>query len=78
MKAKSVGLNQTEIELSNKTVLVSYQTPVASIQVDGQCFKTDTKFSNTTSKHINSFFKRHEVPDAAIATRPQVYFNSIK
>jgi hypothetical protein len=54
MKLKPIGSNQTELHLSDEVVvLFSYQTPVAAWVSGRGWLRTDTKFSKTTSKHIN-------------------------
>jgi len=49
------GSNQTLVTGKGCTVLYSYQTPVALVRSDGHAFRTGTKHSVTTSKHINKF-----------------------
>ena len=43
--------------------LFSYKTLVAYTVPDGMkvCYKTDKKWSSTTSKHINAFIKRYNL-----------------
>lgn len=56
MKVSPIGSNMTEITLSNGTrILYSYETPVAARLVDGSSVRTNTFYSNTTSKHINKY-----------------------
>jgi hypothetical protein len=70
MKIKPIQANMTELTLNDGTqVLFSYQTPVASWK-DGQFFKTDKKWSNTTTRHVNKW------AHCAI-TKPQEYFDSL-
>lgn len=53
--AKSLGANQTEINLgSGVTVFVSYQTPVAAF-VSGRGYLRTTGNTRTTSKHITQW-----------------------
>ena len=56
MKLKAIASNLTELRFqhSNISVAFSYQTPVAGWDDQG-AFKTDTKFSATTSKHIKKY-----------------------
>ena len=56
MKLKPIASNLTELQLnhSNISVAFSYETPVAGWDDQG-AFKTDTKFSATTSKHIKKY-----------------------
>ena len=59
MKLNPVGSNQTEVELGNGiTVLFSYKTPVAAFVPGQGALCTRTKYSRTTSKHINAAVER--------------------
>ncbi len=63
MKLKVIGSNQTEVEINNKKVLFSYNTPVAYYDLETkQAYKTCKVWSNTTSKHINSWVMANQVP----------------
>lgn len=63
MKLIQVGSNQTELQFIKDgmiyKVLFSYETPVAfkAIGINGlsQSWRTDKKFSVTTSRHINKW-----------------------
>jgi len=56
MQLKRLGSNQTEISLNNGTkVFFSYDTPVAAQLPDYEYVRTATKWSVTTSKHINKW-----------------------
>jgi hypothetical protein len=60
MKLKSIGPNCHELQFGRGSVLFSYETPVAvalSETVAGfvGVYKTQSKFSKTTSKHINNW-----------------------
>ena len=55
MKIKPHGSNQTLATANGCTVLYSYQTPVALQAPSGKYYRTDQKWSVTTSKHINRF-----------------------
>ena len=55
MKVKSIGSNQTQVSANGCRVLYSYETPVALEAPSGKYYKTDQKWSVTTSKHINRF-----------------------
>lgn len=59
MKLKSIAANQTEISISGNTVFFSYETPVGFIGQDSG--KSDQFYSQTTIKHINAFFRRHNI-----------------
>jgi len=54
MKIKTIASNLTELQINGMTFAFSYSTPVAGWDDDG-AFKTDTKFSATTSKHIKKY-----------------------
>lgn len=53
MKCYIDGLNQARIELGRISLYFSYHTLVA-IGVGGRTYKTATKYSRTTSKHMAS------------------------
>lgn len=73
MKIKNIGSNMTEVEASIGTILVSYETPVAVCMSDGSGFyRTATKHSITTSKHINKW-----LGGAKAEERPQEFFDSL-
>lgn len=56
MKIKPIASNQTELHTnSGAVVLFSYQTPVAAQLAEGGFVRTSTKWSKTTSKHINQW-----------------------
>lgn len=59
MKINPVGSNQTEVERANGvTVLYSYKTPVAAFVPGRGGLVTSTKYSSTTSRHINAAIVR--------------------
>ena len=56
MKLVQFGSNQNVLVKDNgDEVLFSYETPVAGFAVGLGYWKTDVKYSRTTSKHINSW-----------------------
>jgi hypothetical protein len=71
MKIKSIGKNKTELHIGNKIIFISYETPVAAC-IDGQFFKTDKKWSTTTSKHINTWINGRNAE-----IRPQAIFDNL-
>ena len=76
MKVKSIAANQTEIELRNgDLILVSYETPVAVFQSGLGVVKTSKSWSQTTSKHITQFCKRHNL--TLQGERDQEFFDSL-
>ena len=74
MQLRPIAANQTEITLSNGTqVFFSYRTPVAAYLADkAKYVRTATKWSVTTSRHINKWL------DGVLAKeQPQAYFDSL-
>jgi hypothetical protein len=70
MKLEPLSGNKNQITLSDGTqVLFSYATPVAC-WVNGEYFKTSKKWSQTTSRHINSWVH-------LAIERPQEYFDNL-
>ena len=65
LKLRPLGPNQTELELDNMLILFSYKTPVAAWVSGRGWLRTDTKYSKTTTKHINQWL------DAAGTVVPQ-------
>ena len=58
MQLKRLGSNQTEISFNNGTkVFFSYDTPVAAQLPDYEYVRTSTKWSVTTSRHINKWLE---------------------
>jgi hypothetical protein len=55
MKLKQIGSNQTELLINGTVVFFSYETPVAARLDCGALIRTKTKYSVTTSKHINKW-----------------------
>ena len=56
MKLKQIGPNQTQLTYSDGSeVFWSYETPVAGKLPDGTYVRTSTKWSTTTSRHINKW-----------------------
>jgi hypothetical protein len=54
LKLNPIGSNMNEVVVEGKYILFSYKTPVAGWDELG-AFRTDEKFSMTTSKHINKY-----------------------
>jgi len=61
MQIRQIASNQTQLNLRGAEVLFSYETPVAAC-LEGGYIRTATKWSPTTSRHINSWL------DGVIAT----------
>ena len=55
MKIKQIASNMTELDLGFAQVFFSYETPVAARLTDGSLVRTATKYSVTTTKHINKW-----------------------
>ena len=57
MHIESIGSNQTELTFNKGQVLFSYKTPVAAYTPSLGYIKTATKWSSTTSRHINKWLE---------------------
>lgn len=57
MHLTAMGANQAEIKFGDTVVFFSYSTPVAYRDSEGREFFTQTRYSTTTSKHINSWLR---------------------
>ena len=56
MKLHTIGTHQTELETEKARILFSYDTPVAAYLYDEhQYIRTSKRWSNTTTKHINTW-----------------------
>ncbi len=55
MNIKQLGSNQTLLVFHQKEILFSYETPVAGYIKGRGYFRTDKRYSATTSKHINKY-----------------------
>lgn len=85
MKLTPVGANMTEIEFKNKNLdgrlLFSYKTPVAFIgfNVDGMAiaYKTEKRWSATTSRHITKWAGIHGFNSDAMGTIEQSWFDGL-
>lgn len=76
MNLKPIASNMTELTLDNKTILFSYQTPVAALVNENgnwHQYKTEKFWSQTTSRHINKWNPR----GGAFGLRPQEYFDNL-
>ena len=55
-KIKPLAPNQTEYHKDDGTVVfISYETPVAALLPDNVAIRSATKYSVTTSRHINQW-----------------------
>ena len=72
------GSNMTLVKFKDSEILFSYSTPVAGRNLDIDylpfekgLFKTEEKFSATTTKHINKYFRQEfnvngkDIPEVA-------------
>lgn len=76
MNLKPLAANKTELALKDGTmILFSYETPVAAVieDADGESrvYRTEKKWSRTTTRHINSWFDRYH------GTKPQEFFDNL-
>ena len=76
MNVKSLAANQTQVTLANGTILfVSYETPVAAFIPGRGIVRTEKKWSNTTTRHINKWIA-NTAPRATVSFEDQSFFNS--
>jgi len=76
---KQLASNMTRLRKNGVEILFSYETPVAGYDEHG-AFKTDTKFSSTTSRHIRKYCtangysskQAREIPQADIEAKVRV------
>lgn len=72
MHIQSLAANQTVVTLpSGCQVFFSYETPVAAI-FDGVSYKTERKYSTTTTKHVNAWLGNG---GKNAIVKPQEYFD---
>ena len=58
MKLTPIAANQNEVEFTNGTqVFFSYKTPVAAKLPNYDYIRTATKWSTTTTRHINQWLE---------------------
>ena len=75
MNLNPIAANMTEVTTDGMTILFSYRTPVACIK-GIEAFKTEKKWSNTTTRHISKWLGLHpEVWGAQF--KPQEYFDGL-
>ena len=83
MKLRPIASNMTEVEFGPTTILFSYSTPVAGFHpVHGPNekghFKTAQWYSQTTTRHINKYFRDEWGIDAnEVRTIPQDRINEM-
>jgi hypothetical protein len=75
MRIKPIGKNMVELNVDDKRVLFSYETPVACHIPGKGFFKTAEFFSTTTSRHIDKWLRWS---GAGYAMRkPQSFFENL-
>ena len=58
IRIKQIGSNMTVLNKNGYEILFSYETPVAVYdQQRGEYLRTEQKFSQTTSRHINKWLQ---------------------
>ena len=61
MNIKNIAPNQTELHTNDGLVIFfSYDTPVAAFNHNGDFVRTSTKYSATSTKHINRWLAGHK------------------
>lgn len=78
MKLRKLANNVTELLLSDGTqVLISYETPVAAYRNvnGGTYYRTTTKWSATTNRHINNWLPDNQV--SPVIERDQAFFDEL-
>ena len=76
MKLKQLGPNMTELRFTDHLILFSYETPVAGWH--DRLFKTKKKYSRTTTKHINKYFRDEwDVNPLSVEEVSQDYIDSL-
>ena len=78
MKIKSIAAHQTEITLSNGTIIfVSYETPVAAFVAGRGVLRSETFYSRTTSKHVTTWIEDTFSSHVTVTTVSQVELESL-
>lgn len=76
MNLKPIKQNMNEVETNGLRLLFSYKTPVAVLIKEGDSwhqYKTDKKWSVTTSRHINQW----NPLGGEYGLKPQEYFDKL-
>lgn len=72
MNLNPIRANMTELDLGDGTIILfSYKTPVAA-QIDRVYYKTEYKWSATTTRHINQWLN-----GAKSNISPQSFFDGL-
>ena len=73
MKLRPIASNMTQLGTDKFEILFSYSTPVAAYDIpNGRYYRTDHKWSRTTSKHITKW-----LAGAQAFERPQEWFDGL-
>ena len=72
MKLRTLGSNMNEVSIGENTVLFSYSTPVAACIRGEGWFRTEKRWSVTTSRHINKW-----LGGVTATERPQSFFDAL-
>lgn len=79
MNLTPIKANMTELEIKGVRVLFSYRTPVALVDTHGIGYATEKFWSQTTKRHINTWFKDMNYAegkaDTAVRAMPQHWFD---
>ena len=75
MTLTPIKANMTELEIDGMRILFSYKTPVAVMHTDGYTYRTDKKWSATTSRHINQWISSNGLFGALFAK--QEFFDTL-
>jgi len=65
--------NLSVVQVGNVEVYFSYETPVAVVKTsvgDNECYITEKRFSNTSSRHVNEVRQCH--PEHSFLTQDQL------
>ena len=76
MKLNPIKSNMTELELNDKVILFSYETPVAMCDYSN-IYKTDRYYSQTTTKHINQWANMRNTSKDELLTISQLELNNL-
>lgn len=78
MQIKPIASNMTELNSDTANVLFSYSTPVAGSADGVGLFKTEKWFSQTTTRHINKYFRDvWDVDPDTVQTIPQEQIDAL-
>jgi len=72
MNVRPIGPNQTELSTEKGIIFFSYRTPVAAC-IDGRYYKTEVKWSATTSRHIFRWLPG----GVEVEIKPQAFFDGL-